>query len=88
MDQNNSVRCSININKIDSFCQKNLLYKRKENKLIPTDRETEVSDKRKQMHINNGEISGNITILLRMMNRPDSRCNHRNVKFVYVVAKF
>lgn len=39
------------------------------------------------MHTNNRGISGNIAVLVRMMNRLDSRCNHRNVKFVYVVAK-
>lgn len=37
------------------------------------------------MHINNRGMSGNIAVLFRMMNRLDSRCNHRNVKFVHVV---
>lgn len=54
---------------------------------MQTDRETEVSDERKQMHINNSGNSGNTAILLRTVNRFDSRYNQRN-KFLYVVAKF
>lgn len=46
---------------------------------MQTDRETEVSDERKQMQINDRGNSGDTAIVVRAVSKLGSRCSQRNI---------